>query len=132
MNYRTLADREHRSLGGLSRGGGWTIKLGFDHPELFGSLGLHSPAIFTEDGFYVEKMIQNIPEESRPQLWLDVGDVDREMESVILFEDILSRNNYIHKFHLFAGDHSETYWGEHIKEYLRWYADRWQEQPVEQ
>ena len=31
-NYRTLADRGHRSLGGLSRGGGWTIELGFTHP----------------------------------------------------------------------------------------------------
>ena len=42
-NYRTLADREHRSLGGLSRGGGWAVKLGFEHPELFGSLGLAFP-----------------------------------------------------------------------------------------
>ena len=131
-NYRTLADREHRSLGGLSRGGGWTIKLGFAYPELFGALGLHSPAIFTTDGFYVEKMIQNIPEESRPQLWLDVGDVDRELESIIVFEETLSRNNYIHKFHLFAGDHTENYWREHVEEYLRWYAESWQIQPVEQ
>jgi len=131
-NYPTLADREHRSIGGLSRGGGWTIKLGFAYPELFGSLGLHSPAIFTEDSFYVEKMIQNIPEESRPQLWLDVGDADRELESVALFEEILSSNNYIHKFHLYAGDHTENYWGEHVEEYLRWYTEGWQEQPVEQ
>ena len=125
-NYRTLADREHRSMGGLSRGGGWTIKLGFTNPELFGSLGLHSPAIFSADGFYVEKMIQDIPEESRPQLWLDVGDIDRELESILLFEDTLSRNNYIHKFHLFAGDHTENYWGQHVEEYLRWYAESWQ------
>ncbi|MDP2777015.1 MAG: alpha/beta hydrolase-fold protein, partial [Anaerolineales bacterium] len=48
-NYRTIADRDHRSLGGLSRGGGWVVKLGFEYPELFGSLGLHSPAIFKED-----------------------------------------------------------------------------------
>ena len=27
-NYRTLADRQHRALGGLSRGGGWTVELG--------------------------------------------------------------------------------------------------------
>ncbi|MBC7876008.1 MAG: hypothetical protein H7Y59_02450 [Anaerolineales bacterium] len=132
MNYLTLADREHRALGGLSRGGGWTIQLGFTYPELFGSLGLHSPAIFKADAFYIEKMIKNITEESRPQLWLDVGDVDRELESVILFEDTLSSNNYIHKFHLFAGDHTENYWGEHVEEYLRWYAQAWQVQPVEQ
>ena len=131
-NYRTLADREHRSLGGLSRGGGWVIKLGFTYPELFGMLGLHSPAIFKANAPYIEKIIQGIPDNSRPQLWLDVGDADRELESVISFEEILSRNNYIHKFHLYAGDHTENYWDEHVEEYLRWYTESWQVQPVEQ
>ena len=99
---------------------------------MFGALGLHSPAIFSADGLHLEKMIQAIPEEFRPQLWLDVGDADRELKTILPFEDILSRNNYIHKFHFYAGGHTENYWSEHVDEYLRWYAGRWQEQPVEQ
>ncbi|MBE0682571.1 MAG: hypothetical protein IH589_11720 [Anaerolineales bacterium] len=131
-NYRTLANREHRSLGGLSRGGGWAVKLGFEHPELFGSLGLHSPAVFKDNAPYIERLIKGIPEESRPNLWLDVGDADRELTSILLLEEILTRNNYFHEYHFYAGDHSELYWGVHVEEYLRWYAQAWREKPAEQ
>jgi len=126
-NYRTLADRGHRSLGGLSRGGGWTVQLGLEHPELFGALGLHSPAIFKDDAPYVERIIQSIPQETRPNLWLDIGDSDMELNSNLLFEDILTRNNYLHKFHRFSGDHTEIYWNAHAEAYLRWYTQAWQE-----
>jgi len=126
-NYRTLADRDHRSLGGLSRGGGWTIELGFSHPELFGALGLHSPAIKVKDGPHIERIIKALPERERPLLWLDIGDIDPELASVIPFEEKLTGNDYIHEFHLYPGDHTENYWGVHVEEYLRWYAQRWME-----
>ena len=124
-NYRTIPDSEHRSLGGLSRGGGWTVKLGFENLNLFGSLGLHSPAIFKEDSASIEKIIKNIPEESRPRLWMDVGDADSELESILLFEEILTRTGYIHEFHFYAGSHSEEYWASHVEEYLGWYTSAW-------
>ena len=132
QNYRTLADRTHRALGGLSRGGGWTIQLGLQRPDLFGSLGIHSPGIFKENAPYIERLIKSIPEDARPRLWLDAGDNDRELESIILFEELLTRNGYIHEFHLYAGDHSELYWGAHAGEYLRWYAEAWNEEPEDQ
>jgi enterochelin esterase-like enzyme len=125
-NYRALADRDHRSLGGLSRGGGWTIELGFAHPELFGALGLHSPAIFMEDGPYLEKIIKDLPEKDRPQLWLDVGDADADLAVVLSFEEKLTSNNFFHEFHLYTGAHTENYWSGHVEEYLLWYAQRWQ------
>ena len=131
-NYRTIADREHRSLGGLSRGGGWTAKLGFDHFELFGALGLHSPAFFKDNAPYLDKIIQTIPQEIRPKLWLDIGDADMELTQGILFEETLTRNDYIHEFHRFSGDHTENYWGAHVGQYLRWYAQGWLEKPSEQ
>jgi enterochelin esterase-like enzyme len=131
-NYRTIKDRDHRSLGGLSRGGGWVVKLGFEHPEMFGSLGLHSPAIFKDNAPAIEKALKSIPEASRPRLWLDVGDADRELPSIQLFMEMLTRNGYFHEFHFYTGDHSEDYWGNHVDEYLRWYAQAWVEEPSEQ
>lgn len=124
-NYRTISESQYRSLGGLSRGGGWTVELGFAYPNLFGSLGLHSPAIFKDNSASIEKIIQNIPEESRPRLWMDVGDNDSELESILLFEEILTRNGYIHEFHFYAGSHTEEYWSAHVEEYLRWYVQAW-------
>jgi enterochelin esterase-like enzyme len=131
-NYRTIADREHRSLGGLSRGGGWVVQLGFEHPELFGALGLHSPAIFKDNAPYVERIIQSIPQGTRPKLWLDVGDSDMELTRSLLLEDILTRNDYLHEFHRFAGDHTEIYWSAHAQKYLRWYTQVWQEASAKQ
>ena len=127
--YRTMADREHRALGGLSRGGGWTLEIGFEHPGLFGSLGLHSPAIFTDNAPYIEDFIKKIPEDERPRLWFDIGDNDKELGSGSLLEEVLTRNSYLHEFHLYSGDHTERYWGAHVEEYLRWYAQAWQDAP---
>ncbi len=128
--YRAIADREHRSLGGLSRGGGWAVKLGFEHPELFGSLGLHSPAVFKDNAPYVERILKGIPEELRPHLWLDVGDADRELVSIWAFEESLIRTDYFHEYHFYSGDHSEEYWIRHVEEYLRWYTQAWQKEPA--
>jgi enterochelin esterase-like enzyme len=126
-NYRTLTDRAHRALGGLSRGGGWTVQLGFNHPELFGAIGLHSPAIFREDAPYLYKWIHAIPTDMRPNLWLDVGDADHELGSVEALETTLTDNNYLHEFHMYSGDHSEGYWSLHVAEYINWYAQNWSE-----
>jgi enterochelin esterase-like enzyme len=123
--YRTLADRENRALGGLSRGGGWVVKLGFERPDLFGSLGLHSPAVFQDNAPYVERLIRSIPDESRPRLWLDAGDSDSELDSILFLEAMLTRNDYSHEFHFYPGDHSEVYWGAHVEEYLLWYVQAW-------
>jgi enterochelin esterase-like enzyme len=131
-NYRTMKDREHRALGGLSRGAGWTVKLGFDHPDLFGMLGLHSPAIFKDGSENIENIIKRMPEKDRPRLWFDIGDADREQGTALLLEEILTRNNYIHEFHQFTGDHSESYWGAHVDEYLRWYVKQWPADAAEQ
>jgi enterochelin esterase-like enzyme len=131
-NYRTMNDREHRALGGLSRGAGWTVQLGFDHPDLFGMLGLHSPAIFKDGSENIENIIKRMPEKDRPRLWFDIGDADREQGTALLLEEILTRNNYIHEFHRFTGDHSETYWGAHVDEYMRWYAKQWPANAEEQ
>jgi enterochelin esterase-like enzyme len=131
-NYRTRAERKFRALGGLSRGGGWTAKLGFDHPDLFGALGLHSPAFFKDNAPYLDQIIKAIPEEDRPELWHDIGDSDQELGGSLLFEEVLAQNDYVHTFHRFTGDHTENYWSEHVKQYLRWYVKIWQRNSANQ
>ncbi len=124
-NYRTQTEREGRALGGLSRGGGWGVRLGLTRWDLFGTLGLHSPAIFSDDSHALEKWIQDLPVDSWPRLWLDAGDRDRELGSIRLLENLLTRAEVPHEFHLYAGDHSEAYWSAHVEEYLRWYVEDW-------
>jgi len=128
-HYRTLADRAHRALGGLSRGGGWTVRLGLEHYDLFGELGMHSPAIFTEDAPYLEGWIKAIPLDQFPRIWIDAGDQDKELGSITQFESLLSDYEVPHEWHMFNGDHSETYWHAHVTEYIQWYADGWTNKP---
>jgi enterochelin esterase-like enzyme len=40
--YRTLADRDHRALAGLSMGGMQALQIGLTHPDLFASVGSFS------------------------------------------------------------------------------------------
>jgi len=125
-HYRSLPDREHRAIGGLSRGGGWAIRLGLTRWDLFETIGLHSPAIFREDGRQLENWLEAIPPESWPRLWLDVGDHDQELGYDRQFDDLLTRHDIPHEWHLYAGEHDEVYWQTHVEEYLRWYAAGWE------
>ena len=42
--YRTIGDRDHRAMAGLSMGGGQTFQITLDHPELFSYIGGFSGA----------------------------------------------------------------------------------------
>lgn len=46
-NFRTIADREHRAMAGLSMGGMQTRAITLAHPEMFSSLGIFSGGTIT-------------------------------------------------------------------------------------
>ena len=45
-NYRTLNDRQHRAIAGLSMGGGQTLNLAIPHQEMFAYVGVFSSGLF--------------------------------------------------------------------------------------
>ncbi len=124
-NFRVLADRNYRSIGGLSLGGGWALYLGLTHYFLFGAIGLHSPAIRTEDAPFLSRYLQAIPASRMPRIWIDAGDMDKELGSITQFESLLSALNIPHEWRRYIGDHTEQYWNAHVLEYLQWYTDGW-------
>jgi enterochelin esterase-like enzyme len=127
-NYRTIADREHRAIGGLSRGASWAIHFALTEPDLFGAMGGHSPPVFIEEAKKVIEWLDAIPAGQMPRFWLDIGGRDTQniLQSAEFFEGLLSERNIPHEWRLYpGGDHSEEYWGSHVEEYLRWYAEPW-------
>jgi len=124
-HYRTPADRPHRAIGGLSRGGGWAFQLGTTRPDLFSSLGLHSPAIFGEDRARLNHLVRDMPPELWPRLYIDTGDNDLEFEFNIRLESLLTDYGILHEWHLNTGAHDEAYWSAHVDEYIQWYAEGW-------
>lgn len=127
QTYRTLPDRSQRAVGGLSRGAGWAIHLALKYWPLFGAVGGHSPPIFWSDVPLIKRWLEEIPAESIPRIWLDIGEDDRPeiMDSARWFENLLTQRNIAHEWHLFSGYHEEAYWQAHVEQYLRWYAEGW-------
>ena len=132
QNYRTFANRDHRAIGGMSRGAGWALRLGLQRWDLFGTLGLHSLAVFGDDRPFLEDMLEPIPPGSWPNIFLDVGESDTELGFNSQFESLLTEFGIPHQWHLYPGAHDEQYWSAHVEEYLRWYAGVWTKQAAEQ
>jgi enterochelin esterase-like enzyme len=125
--YRTIPDRAHRAVGGLSRGGAWAVDIGFSHPEVFGAVGVHSGFVFQSDIQPIYQWLNDIPEGMTPRIYLDIGNADRPemLKSASWLEALLTRFDIPHEWHMFAGEHEEEYWRAHVNDYLRWYTQEW-------
>ena len=124
-HYRTIPKREQRAIGGMSRGAGWALRLGLSHWEQFSIIGLHSLAVFQEDGSRVEKWLKNIPDSSYPIIFMDIGDNDPEFAKARKAEALFNDYGLSHEWHLYSGTHTEEYWHAHVQEYIEWYASQW-------
>jgi len=123
--YRTLPDRNHRAIGGMSRGAGWALRLGLTRWDLFGTIGLHSLAVLQKDASHVAGWLRDIPPAARPRVFMDVGDNDQELEMAQAVESEFNEAGLTHEWHLYSGAHTEDYWSLHVEEYVQWYAAGW-------
>ena len=125
--YRTIPDRDHRAVGGLSRGAGWAVHFGISKWKLFGTLGAHSAAVFHTDAQRMRTWLSQFPTDQYPRIYVDIGDKDRPeiMRSTLWFEGLLNDYDIPHEWHLFSGYHAEEYWRAHLEQYLRWYTQGW-------
>jgi enterochelin esterase-like enzyme len=142
-HWRTLADRDHRAIGGLSMGAQGALQLALLYPDVFGIVGAHSPTLrnweesaswfppeFYRDEVYFDQhdpvsLVEVHPEVARRlTIWIDVGADDVEWRPVVTdFHDLLVARDVAHEFHVLPGNHNgDDYWAPHGGEYLRFYA----------
>jgi enterochelin esterase-like enzyme len=124
-NYRTLADRQHRAIGGLSRGAGWAVHIGLQFPSVFGRIGAHSPAVFVGDETDLLRWTRYLPADQVPAIYIDIGQGDSLVHSAVWLDQVFTWFEVEHTFILRSGAHSEAYWSAHVSEYLRFYAADW-------
>ena len=124
-NYPVCSDRSCRAIGGLSRGAGWAIHIGLSRPQFFGAIGAHSLPIFIGDLASTPRWLAKIPQEEMPRVYIDIGIGDSGMSQATQFEQILIAYNVPHDWFINNGEHTESYWSSHVKDYMRWYADGW-------
>ena len=123
--FPASAGRLNRAIGGLSRGAGWALRIGLKHPELFGAVGLHSPAVLSPDLFYLPDWAEAIPKQSIPRISLDIGERDPLRPEALALAAELNDLGLVVELTSYPGQHTESYWAEHVAEYLAWYTEPW-------
>ncbi len=126
-HYRTIPDRAHRAIGGLSRGAAWAVHIGISHWEMFSAVGVHSGFVFQTDIQPIYLWLYNTPPGMFPRIYIDIGDDDRPemIKGATWLEDLLVKFDVPHEWHMFVGEHEEAYWQAHVEDYLRWYTQDW-------
>lgn len=140
VHYRTLADRDHRAVGGLSTGAYARVNSTFHHPDVF-SIGwslsgnysaaktiLGQPVFRTATSVALNTPLTYVARLADPQhirIYLDTGKQDnldntnvetREMERALVAAGVP------HLVNCFDGGHTRRYWGRHLVDALTYVA----------
>jgi len=118
--YRTLADRDHRAIIGLSMGGGESLSIGLNHLELFSYVGGFSAGLSRTANFAAAYagLIADPAAANRQLrlLWIGCGREDGLFPTAKRFSDFLTENRIVHTFHESAGAHTWTNWRHYLYE----------------
>ena len=120
--YNTCTTRDCRSIGGISRGAAWAMRLGLIRWDLFSVIGAHSYPVFRGDYNLFAQWYRDIPIENQPKVYIDIGTFDRYIEPASQFEALMTKYHYPHEWHVNNGSHNEDYWRTFLPDYLNWYA----------
>ncbi len=144
--FRTIADREHRIIAGLSMGGYGAVKFGLKYPEKFalvgsfsGALGIvalpskatttfpsiknvfgedESPTRKNNDIFRVVRESASEQIKALPFIYFDCGTEDFLFQSNRDFADLLIEKKIKHEFRQLPGGHTWTYWNAQVEQFL--------------
>jgi enterochelin esterase-like enzyme len=121
--FRTIPDREHRALAGLSMGGGQAVRIGLNHLDQFAYLGAFSPALFITDTAKDYDGALADPAKLNQQvrlLWIGVGSDDFLLTPVKGSHEALEKAGIKHVWVESSGAHVWTVW----RKYLAGFAPR--------
>jgi enterochelin esterase-like enzyme len=107
--YPVLKDREHRSIAGLSMGGGQSLNFGLGNLDQFAWIGGFSSAPNTKPP---EQLLPN-PEDARKKLkllWISCGDNDGLITYSQRTHDYLNANDVPHIYYIEPGVHDFKVW----------------------
>ena len=118
QRFRTIADREHRALAGLSMGGAEAMRIGLHHLELFASIGLFSPAIGNLNPYrdYDGKLAR--ANEQIRLLWIGVGrDDNMFFPGVMKSHEAFDKAGIRHVWVESDGAHTWSVWRKYLADF---------------
>jgi enterochelin esterase-like enzyme len=119
-NFRTIPDRDHRALAGLSMGGAQALRIGLNHMDQFAYLGAFSPAISITDttkdydGILADRTKVN---RKLRLLWLGIGTDDFLHSQVEQSHETLQKSGINHVWIESSGAHVWTVWRKYLAEF---------------
>ena len=117
-NFRTLPDKAHRAIAGLSMGGMHTLMISANYPEMFNYIGLYSAGVdFTQIKMEEIKAYANLDAklaklaQSNPKLyWIACGDADRLMPFNKQLMERMDKDGLKYVFHESSRGHLWSNW----------------------
>ena len=121
-NYRTLADKKHRAIAGLSMGGFHSMQISKEYPEMFDYVGLFSAAV--NRGMGDSPVYQDVDAklkkqfEGRPQLyWIAIGQDDFLYDDNVEYRKKLDAAGYPYVYVESPGGHIWKNWRDYLVEF---------------
>ena len=116
--------REGRAVGGVSRGGYWSLMMAFRRPDVFRSVGAHSPALIDSFAGPAEdpRVTGVVNDLGDLRVWIDIGQRDPYLVQAQPLHDALAADGVAHEWRVQEGIHEPAYWQAHLNDYLLWYS----------
>ena len=119
-HFRSVPDRDHRALAGLSMGGAQALRIGLHHLDQFSYLGAFSPAITITDISNDYDGALRDPAKLNHQLhllWIGMGTDDFLLEPVRQSHETLERAAIKHVWVESSGAHVWTVWRKYLADF---------------
>jgi enterochelin esterase-like enzyme len=119
--FRTIPDRDHRALAGLSMGGAQALRIGLNHLEQFAAIGAFSPAIAITDAAKDYDGALADPTKINQQLkllWIGIGSDDFLFAPVEHSHEVLEKAGIKHVWVESSGTHVWTVWRKYLADFV--------------
>ncbi len=123
-HYRTVADKRHRAIAGLSMGGFHSLHISKYYPDMFDYVGLFSAAILPRDEVHspvyddTEGKLKVQFEKNPALYWIAIGNTDFLYENNAEFRRLLDKNGWPYTYYETGGGHIWRNWRIYLSEFV--------------
>jgi enterochelin esterase family protein len=129
QSFRTIADKQHRALSGLSMGGGQSFFVGLQHTELFSYIGVFSTGVFggirETKSFDAEAAMPGLISQhdkynkALKLFYISVGTDDPRLSSTQKAVSDMRQAGLAITFNSFPGDHEWQVWRKSLHDFAQ-------------
>jgi enterochelin esterase family protein len=114
--YRVYTDKQHRAIAGLSLGGGQTVVITNNNPNLFDYIGVFSAGGRVGDPEF-ESQISEINKDKVKLYWTGAGDIDMARAGTVALSNDLKEKGFPVTYKEIPGRHYWFLWRDFLADY---------------